>query len=180
MIASFLIVHGGWGGGWEWTDVGARSLRGRGHDVFTPTLAGMGERWHLGHREVEGSGTHVEDILAVLDFEDIHDVILCGASYGGMPVTGAANRPRGAQGWSSTSTRSFPSTASPRSTWHPPDSGTRCERPPMPRATVPESACAVRCASRLRLGPGGETCALRGATARPTASGLHRIPPSKD
>lgn len=83
-------MHGGWGGGWEWTDV-ARSLRGRGHDVFTPTLTGMGERSHLGHREV-GLATHVEDILAVLDFEDLHDVVLCGASYGGMPVTGAADR----------------------------------------------------------------------------------------
>ena len=91
-IASFLIVHGGWGGGWEWADV-ARSLRGRGHDVFTPTLTGMGERSHLGHPQV-GLSTHVEDILAVLEFEDLHDVVLCGASYGGMPVTGAADRAR--------------------------------------------------------------------------------------
>jgi pimeloyl-ACP methyl ester carboxylesterase len=89
-IASFLIVHGGWGGGWEWAGV-ARVLRGRGHDVFTPTLTGMGERSHLGHREV-GLDTHVEDILGVLGFEDLHDVVLCGASYGGMPVTGAADR----------------------------------------------------------------------------------------
>jgi len=89
-IASFVIVHGGWGGGWEWTEV-ARSLRERGHDVFTPTLTGMGERAHLGHPEV-GLSTHVEDVVAVLELEDLHKVVLCGHSYGGMPVTGAADR----------------------------------------------------------------------------------------
>jgi len=55
-----VIVHGGWGGGWEWTAV-ARALRERGHDVFTPTLTGLGERAHLGGPEV-GLGTHVEDV----------------------------------------------------------------------------------------------------------------------
>jgi pimeloyl-ACP methyl ester carboxylesterase len=89
-IASLVIVHGGWGGGWEWTEV-ARSLRERGHDVFTPTLTGMGERAHLGHPQV-GLSTHVEDVVAVLELEDLHKVVLCGHSYGGMPVTGAADR----------------------------------------------------------------------------------------
>jgi pimeloyl-ACP methyl ester carboxylesterase len=89
-IASLVIVHGGWGGGWEWTEV-ARSLRERGHDVFTPTLTGMGERAHLGHPQV-GLSTHVEDVVAVLELEDLHEVVLCGHSYGGMPVTGAADR----------------------------------------------------------------------------------------
>ena len=55
-----MIVHGGWGGGWEWTAV-ARVLRERGHDVFTPTLTGMGEREHLSRPEV-GLATHVEDV----------------------------------------------------------------------------------------------------------------------
>ena len=89
-IASFVIVHGGWGGGWEWTEV-ARSLRERGHDVFTPTLTGMGERCHLGHAQV-GLSTHVADVLAAVEFEGLDHVILCGHSYGGMPVTGAADR----------------------------------------------------------------------------------------
>lgn len=89
-IASIVIVHGGWGGGWEWTGV-ARSLRERGHDVFTPTLTGMGERAHLGHPRV-GLSTHIEDVVAVLELEDLHEVVLCGHSYGGMPVTGSADR----------------------------------------------------------------------------------------
>lgn len=87
--ATFVIVHGGFGGGWEWTDV-AGILRRMGHEVFTPTLTGMGERFHLGH-EV-GLSTHVQDIVAVLEHEDLWNVVLCAASYGGMAVTGAADR----------------------------------------------------------------------------------------
>lgn len=83
-------MHGGWGGGWEWTPV-ARTLRERGHEVFTPTLTGMGERAHLGRPEV-GLATHVEDVVAVLELEDLHDVVLCAHSYGGIPATGAADR----------------------------------------------------------------------------------------
>ncbi len=90
----FVIVHGAWGGGWEWSPV-ARLLRERGHEVFTPTLTGMGERAHLGWGGRVGLATHVEDIVAVLEFENLSDVVLCGASYGGMPVTGAADRAAG-------------------------------------------------------------------------------------
>jgi len=89
-VATFVIVHGAWGGGWEWTPV-AQALRQRGHEVFTPTLTGLGERAHLARREV-GLSTHVEDVVGLLELEDLHDVVLCGASYGGMPVTGAADR----------------------------------------------------------------------------------------
>ncbi len=88
-MATMVIVHGGFGGGWEWTPV-AEALRARGHVVFTPTLTGMGERCHLGPDV--GLATHVEDIVAVLEFEDLHDLALCGASYGGMVVTGTADR----------------------------------------------------------------------------------------
>lgn len=88
-MATLVIVHGAWGGGWEWASV-ARALRERGHGVFTPTLTGMGERAHLGP-EV-GLATHVEDVVAVLELEDLHDVVLCAHSYGGMPVSGAADR----------------------------------------------------------------------------------------
>jgi pimeloyl-ACP methyl ester carboxylesterase len=90
-LSAFVIVHGAWGGGWEWAPV-ARLLRKRGHEVFTPTLTGMGERAHLGQHEFVGLSTHVADIAAVLEFENLRDVVLCGASYGGMPVTGAADR----------------------------------------------------------------------------------------
>ena len=89
-MAMFVIVHGGWGGGWEWTAV-ARALRDANHEVFTPTLTGMGERAHLARKDV-GVTTHVQDILAMLQLEDLHNVVLCGHSYGGMPVTGAADQ----------------------------------------------------------------------------------------
>ncbi len=75
-MSTFVIVHGGFGGGWEWTPV-AQRLRGRGHVVFTPTLTGMGERSHLGPDI--GLATHVEDVVALL-FEDLHDVVLSRAS----------------------------------------------------------------------------------------------------
>jgi pimeloyl-ACP methyl ester carboxylesterase len=88
-MTTFVIVHGGFGGGWEWTPV-ARLLRRAGHDVFTPTLTGMGERGHLGP-DVSLT-THVEDVVSVIHFEDLREVVLCGASYGGMAVTGAADR----------------------------------------------------------------------------------------
>lgn len=84
-----MIVHGAFGGGWEWTPV-ATELRARGHQVFTPTLTGMGERSHLGP-EV-GLSAHVQDVVSLLEFEDLRDVVLCGASYAGMAVTGAADR----------------------------------------------------------------------------------------
>src|SRR6478735_11761016 len=77
-MATFVIVHGGFGGGWKWTPV-AQALRVRGHTVFTPTLTGMGERGHLGPDV--GLATHVDDVVATLEFEDLHEVILCGASY---------------------------------------------------------------------------------------------------
>ena len=88
-MATFVIVHGAFGGGWEWTEVAA-ALRAMGHSVFTPTLTGMGERWHLG--PVVGLRSHVQDVVGVLEFEDLRDVVLCGASYGGMAVTAAADR----------------------------------------------------------------------------------------
>ena len=89
-IATFVVVHGGFGGAWEWTPV-ARRLRRRGHEVFSPTLTGMGERAHLAAPDV-GVHTHVDDVVAVLEMEDLCDVVLCAHSYGGIPVTGAADR----------------------------------------------------------------------------------------
>jgi pimeloyl-ACP methyl ester carboxylesterase len=89
-MATFVISHGGWGGGWEWTPV-ARELRERGHEAFTPTLAGLGERRHRGLAGL-GLSDHIEDVLAVLDFEQLDDVVLCGHSYSGMVVTGVADR----------------------------------------------------------------------------------------
>jgi pimeloyl-ACP methyl ester carboxylesterase len=89
-MATFVLVHGAWGGGWEWRRVEA-GLRAAGHDVFTPTLTGVGERAHLISPAV-GVSTHIEDVVAVLRIEDLHDVVLCGQSNGGTVVTGVADR----------------------------------------------------------------------------------------
>ena len=90
-MSTFVIVHGAWGGGWEWSPV-ARLLREHDHEVFTPTLTGMGERAHVGLHEEVSLATHVDDVVAVMEFENLLDVVLVGASYGGVPVTGAADR----------------------------------------------------------------------------------------
>ena len=90
-MATFVIVHGAWGGGWEWADVAER-LRSSGHAVFTPTLTGMGERAHVLAGEPVGLGVHIADLVGVLEDEDLGDVVLCGASLGGMVVTAAADR----------------------------------------------------------------------------------------
>jgi pimeloyl-ACP methyl ester carboxylesterase len=89
-MATFVLVHGGWGGGWEWRTV-ARLLAAHGHEAFTPTLTGLGERRHLGGPHVD-LDTHIEDIQAVIETEDLHTVTLCGQSYGGMVIGSVADR----------------------------------------------------------------------------------------
>lgn len=89
-MSTFVLVHGAWTGGWVWRDVTPR-LRAAGHDVFTPTLTGLGERRHLGRPDVD-LDTHIEDVANVLEFEELRDVVLVGHSYGGMVVAGAADR----------------------------------------------------------------------------------------
>jgi pimeloyl-ACP methyl ester carboxylesterase len=89
-MATFMIVHGAWSAGWAWKKL-RPLLRERGHEVFTPTCTGLGERAHQSGPEV-GLHTHIEDMLAVLDYEDLHDVVLVGHSYGGMVATGVADR----------------------------------------------------------------------------------------
>jgi len=89
-MATYVLVHGGWDGGWAWTPV-AKKLRAAGHEAFTPTLTGSGERVHLASPEVD-LDTHVLDIVNVLRYEDLHDVTLVGSSGGGMVITGVAER----------------------------------------------------------------------------------------
>jgi pimeloyl-ACP methyl ester carboxylesterase len=88
--ATFVLVHGAWSGGWGYARVAAL-LRSRGHTVFTPTLTGQGERAHLFSGAINLS-THIEDVLGVFRFERLSEVILAGHSYGGMVVTGVADR----------------------------------------------------------------------------------------
>ena len=88
--ATFVLVHGAWSGGWCYGKVAAL-LRARGHAVFTPTLTGQGERSHLLAAGVNLT-THITDVLNVFHYEDLRDVVLAGHSYGGMVVTGVADR----------------------------------------------------------------------------------------
>jgi len=69
----------------------ARLLRQAGHEVYTPTLTGLGERAHLMSRTID-LGTHVQDIVGVIRCEELSDVVLCGHSYGGMVITGVAEQ----------------------------------------------------------------------------------------
>ena len=92
-----MLVHGGGHGGWCYQRV-ARILRDAGHDVYTPTLTGCGERAHLLSPDVDLE-MHIADVVQVLTFEDLHDVILAGHSYGGMVITGVADRALDRIGW---------------------------------------------------------------------------------
>ncbi len=87
----FVLVHGAWGGGWSWRSTVGALLRDAGHEVFTPTLTGLGERGHLATPETDLE-THIQDIVSVIEFEDLRDVVLMGHSYGGMVIAGAADR----------------------------------------------------------------------------------------
>ncbi|MBK6737894.1 MAG: alpha/beta hydrolase [Haliea sp.] len=89
-MSTYVLVHGGGHGGWCYQRV-ARIMRAKGHDVYTPTLTGLGEREHLVSKAVD-LDMHITDITKVLQFEGLHDVILVGHSYGGMVITGVADR----------------------------------------------------------------------------------------
>lgn len=89
-MATYVLVHGGHHGGWCYQKV-ARLLRKAGHEVYSPTLSGLGERHHLLSPDVDLE-MHITDVVGVLTFEDLHDVILVGHSYGGMVITGVADR----------------------------------------------------------------------------------------
>jgi len=88
-MATIVLVHGGTSGGWVWKPIASR-LREEGHEVYTPTLTGLGERVHLLNREI-GLDTQITDIVNVLTFEDLHDVILFGHSLAGTIITGVAD-----------------------------------------------------------------------------------------
>lgn len=89
-MATFVLVHGGGHGGWCYRRVGTL-LRSAGHEVFTPTLTGLGERSHLLSPATD-LDTHIQDVTAALFYDDLRDVILVGHSYGGMVITGVADR----------------------------------------------------------------------------------------
>jgi pimeloyl-ACP methyl ester carboxylesterase len=89
-MSSFVLVPGAWHGSWCWNRVRKR-LQAAGHDVFTPTLTGLAERSHLLTPEVDLE-THIQDVLNLIRWEGLSDIVLCGHSYGGAVVTGVADR----------------------------------------------------------------------------------------
>jgi len=89
-MATFVVAHGAWSAAWAWKKMRPR-LRERGHELWTPTCTGLGERAHLASPDVN-LDTHIEDVCALLVMEDLRDIILVGHSYGGMVATGVADR----------------------------------------------------------------------------------------
>jgi pimeloyl-ACP methyl ester carboxylesterase len=88
-VAKFVLVHGAWHGGWCY-DLVAKRLRSEGHEVYTPTLTGLGERSHLIDDRTDLK-THIQDIVNVIRWQDLEQIVLCGHSYGGMVIAGAAD-----------------------------------------------------------------------------------------
>ena len=89
-MTTYVLVGGAWLGGWCWKPV-ARRLRDAGHDAYPATLTGLGEREHLASPGVDLE-THITDVVNLMEYEDLHDVVLLGHSYAGLVVTGAADR----------------------------------------------------------------------------------------
>ena len=89
-MATYVLVGGAWLGGWCWRGV-ARRLRQAGHEAYPVTLTGLGERAYLASPDVDLE-THITDVVNLIEFEDLRDVVLVGHSYAGIVVTGVADR----------------------------------------------------------------------------------------
>src|SRR5918996_4325685 len=89
-MTTYVLVGGAWLGGWAGQPV-ARELRRQGHDVYPVTFTGLGERSHLAGPEVD-LDTYLADVVNLIEFEDLRDVVLVGHSYAGLVVTGVADR----------------------------------------------------------------------------------------
>lgn len=87
---TFVLVHGAWHGGWCWRRVADR-LERLGHKVYAPSLTGLGDRAHLITNRVNVS-THITDIVNIIRFEDLSDIVLVGHSYAGFVISGVAER----------------------------------------------------------------------------------------
>ena len=88
--ATFVLVHGAWAGAWIWRDL-MRLLQVAGHDVYASTATGMGDRAHLKNPGID-LDVYVTDVVNLLEYEDLRDVTLVGWSFGGMTITGVAER----------------------------------------------------------------------------------------
>lgn len=89
-MAAFALVHGAFGGAVSWRRL-SPLLRQRGHDVFAPSLTGLGDRAHLGGPQTNLS-THIQDVVGIIEHWDLGGVVLVGHSYGGFVITGVADR----------------------------------------------------------------------------------------
>jgi pimeloyl-ACP methyl ester carboxylesterase len=89
-MATFVLVHGSCHVGWCWKKVTPLSSYAS-HEVYTPTLTGLGERTHLVSRGI-GLDTHILDIVQVLEYENLNEVMLVGHSYGGLVIGGVAEK----------------------------------------------------------------------------------------
>jgi pimeloyl-ACP methyl ester carboxylesterase len=89
---TFLVCHGAWSAGWAWKKMHPL-MAAAGYRLVTPSYTGLGERAHLANPSIELE-IHIEDILNVIKYEDLHDIVLLGHSYGGMVATGVADRAR--------------------------------------------------------------------------------------
>jgi pimeloyl-ACP methyl ester carboxylesterase len=92
MGSTFLVCHGAWSAGWAWKKMNPL-MAAAGHRLVTPTQTGIGEREHLANPSIDLE-THIQDVLNVIRYEDLRDIVLIGHSYGGMVATGVADRAR--------------------------------------------------------------------------------------
>ncbi len=91
-MTTFVVAHGAWSAGWAWKKM--RPLLGvNGDRLITPTYTGLGERAHLASASIDLE-MHVQDVVGVLEYEDLREIVLIGHSYGGMVATGVADRTR--------------------------------------------------------------------------------------
>jgi pimeloyl-ACP methyl ester carboxylesterase len=92
-MATFVVAHGAWSSAWAWKKM-RPLLRAAGHDLWTPSYTGLGERAHLANDAID-LDTHIQDVVGLLEMEDLRGVVLIGHSYGGMVATGVADRASG-------------------------------------------------------------------------------------
>jgi pimeloyl-ACP methyl ester carboxylesterase len=91
-VTVFVVAHGAWSAAWAWKKMRPLLAAG-GHELWTPTYTGLGERAHLAGPAID-LDTHIADVIGMLKMEDLRDVVLIGHSYGGMVATGVADRAR--------------------------------------------------------------------------------------
>jgi|SRR5471032_280295 pimeloyl-ACP methyl ester carboxylesterase len=89
-MASVVLAHGAWSSAWAWKKM-RPLLRAAGHEFFSPSYTGLGQRAHLAKPDID-LDTHVQDVVSAIEFEDLKDITLLGHSYGGMVATGVADK----------------------------------------------------------------------------------------